>query len=117
MAARAVRHEHVEAVAGVGIVGRGSGSALRLQPLLELRRRLGDDEQRHVGVLQAAELRALAAIGAGPVGAHRQRVRLPWDEVHLAGEIGHPEAVDRSRHRSAARRSRRRWLAHEFRSP
>ena len=46
-------------------VGRLRVGGLAGEPSLECVRRLGDDVQRHLRVLLAAELGALAAVGAG----------------------------------------------------
>src|SRR3954467_9292568 len=51
-------------------------------------------EERHVGVLQSAELRALSAIDTGSIRADRQLVVTPRDEVLLAGKTRYPEGVD-----------------------
>ena len=45
-------------------------------------------------MLEAAELGALAAVDAGLVGAERMRRGAARDQVLLAGEVRHPEAVD-----------------------
>jgi hypothetical protein len=51
------------------------GLTLLLQPCRELRLRFCNDSQGHVGVLQAAELRALPPEDAGPVGLNPDRRR------------------------------------------
>ena len=56
--------------------------------------RLGDDVERHVRVLQAAELGALAAKDARPVGLQPDRGRVAGNQIALAVEVRHPEAVD-----------------------
>ena len=79
----------------VGVGERVDGTLLLLaQPLLEVGGALGDHAEAHVGVREAAVLRALPEIGPGFVGVERERVLLPWDDVLLARELGHPEAVD-----------------------
>ncbi len=45
-------------------------------------------------VLQPAELGALAAIDAGPLGREGELVVAAGDQVLLAGEAGHPEGMD-----------------------
>src|SRR5205807_8535333 len=55
--------------------------------------RLGDDEERHVGVLEAAVLGALTPAGAGPGRFEAPHVVLAGDGVELASELGHPEAA------------------------
>src|SRR5205823_12336503 len=76
------------------IRGRRYRGVLLLQPGGELIGRLGDDVDGHVGVLQAAELRALAAVGAGFVGFDPERVCLARNDVDFTVELRHPEAVD-----------------------
>ena len=53
---------------------RGDARLVR-EPGAERGRRLGDDLDRHVRVLQPAELRALAAVAPGPVGLEQDPVR------------------------------------------
>ena len=74
--------------------GRRGRRALLLQPGLELRRRLRDDDEPHLGVLRAAELRALAAVHAGAIGLDVGGGVVTRDEVALAVQRRHPEAVD-----------------------
>ena len=63
-------------------------------PAVEVLARLGDHQQAHVGVLQTAELGALAAIDAGLVGLDHEDVRTVRQGVELAVQVGDPEAVD-----------------------
>ena len=53
-----------------------------------------DDQEAHAGVLDAAELGALAPVGARRLGREAQHVVLAGDHVDLAGQLRHPEAVD-----------------------
>jgi hypothetical protein len=78
------------------LVGRGlrGGLPLMCLPTRELFLWLGKDVERHMGMLQATELGALAAEHPGPVGLQMQRVHLARDQVLLALEVRHPEAVD-----------------------
>src|SRR5262245_53643622 len=76
----------------VGRLARRLG--LVLQPGVELVGREGDDPLAHVAVGQAAELGALAHVGAGLVGVEPQRVLAPGDGVLLAVEGRDPERVD-----------------------
>src|SRR5581483_9315033 len=69
-------------------------AALLLHPGVERAGRLGDDDEAHQRVLQAAELGALAAIGAGLVGAQPHAVDAPGNDIGLAGQMRHPEAVN-----------------------
>ena len=54
----------------------------------------GDDVERHVRVLQPAELRALAAEDARTIGLHPDRRGVAGNQIALAVEVRHPEAVD-----------------------
>ena len=63
-------------------------------PGVELGRRFGDDQQRHVRVLRAAEFGALAAIDARPC---RPRARSRWSgpgSRRSCRPARHPERVD-----------------------
>src|SRR5690242_19572977 len=57
---------------------------LAVPPGLELRRRLGNDGERHMGVLKSTVFAALAAIGAGPIRLDPRVVLLAGDQVGLA---------------------------------
>src|SRR6185503_2285062 len=56
--------------------------------------RLGDDEQRHLRVLESAELRTLRAIHSRPICADPCLCVMPRDQVALPSEVWHPEAVN-----------------------
>ena len=85
----------------LGIARRLGRPDLRIAPALELLLRLGDDEDAHMGVLEAAELGALAAVDARPVGDEPDVVLLAGDQVLLAHEVRDPEGVDHvGRHRA-----------------
>ena len=56
--------------------------------------RFGDDVEGHVRVLQPAELRALAAEDARPIGLHPDRRRVARNQIALALKVRHPETVD-----------------------
>ena len=75
-------------------VGTSAPSSWFCLPGLVVGRREGDDAHPHVGVGQAAELRALAAVHAGLVGLDEQRVLAAGDGVALAVERRDPERVD-----------------------
>ena len=64
------------------------------QPALELLGGHDLDGERHEGVVQSAELRAHAVVGAGGRGAHVEHVHVTRDRVALEQEVGHPEGVD-----------------------
>src|SRR5438477_551630 len=61
--------EHLQPALRLRVGRRLRGLALRLGPGVELLGRLGDHEQAHQRVLQAAELGALAAVDACAIGA------------------------------------------------
>jgi hypothetical protein len=67
---------------------------LILQPALELLHRLGHHQERHVGVLMAAELGALAAIRPWRIGLNPGVGHEAWEQVAFALQARHPEAVD-----------------------
>ena len=79
---------------GGGRGGRRRRLELRRHPGVELLAGLSDDEESHVGVLEAAELGALSAVDAGLIGLQHQGVGGLWEEVELAVQLRHPEAVD-----------------------
>jgi hypothetical protein len=56
--------------------------------------RVGTDAESHQRMLQSAELRALAAVGAGLVGPQQQLRAAPGQHVLLAVQARHPEGVD-----------------------
>ena len=76
------------------VSGGRAACSCAVAPRFERGRLLGDHQQRHVRVLQATELGALAAIHAGPIGGEGQVVAAARDQILLAREIGHPEGVD-----------------------
>jgi hypothetical protein len=49
--------------------------------------------EAHVRVLEAAELHALARVGAGLLRRDVERARVPGHHVDLALQAGHPEGV------------------------
>ncbi len=77
---------------GIGRCGRGPG--LDRQPRREVFGGVDPHIQRHLGMLQAAELRALAAHPSQPARRDRQMVGPPRDHVDLAAEVGDPERMD-----------------------
>ena len=62
-------------------------------PDVEVAGRHRDDPKAHLGVLDAAELRAFAAVHPGLAHGEPQHVVLAGNHVFLAGELRHPEAV------------------------
>src|SRR6266487_2758107 len=87
-------HEHALAAHTRRIRRYLRGSPLPLEPRVELLARLGNNEERHVRVLQSAKLRTLAAIHAGSVRFDRDACRVTGSEIALAAQIGYPEAVN-----------------------
>src|SRR6476469_10515921 len=63
-------------------------------PCLELGRSQRDHKERHLGVLHAAEFRALAAIDAWPIRFDTNSVSLAGYHVHLARQLRYPEGMD-----------------------
>src|SRR5207253_3064440 len=72
----------------------GSGLALRGEPSSEVVGALGDDADAHPGMLDAAELRALALVRTGAARNEAKGVVRAGDHVSPAAELGHPEAMD-----------------------
>src|SRR5919202_1096231 len=66
---------------------------LRRDPALVGGLRLYEDARRHLGVEDPAELAALAAVGADPLGAEPRVVRLAGNGIELPVELGDPPAV------------------------
>ena len=62
-------------------------------PLGEIRRRVHVNADQHLGVCRAAILRALAQIEARFVRIDPHDIDLVGNQIHLAGQIRHPEAV------------------------
>ena len=88
-------HEDVAAAAlGRARADRAPAAAWPSSQRFEVAVGLRDDVERHVRVLQAAELRALAAEDAGPIGLEPDRRRVARNQIALALEVRHPEAVD-----------------------
>ena len=89
------RHEHVARLAlcsGVG--GRLRVCELCSAPALENHPLIGDDQQRHMRVLQAAELGALPAIDAWPIDGEDKRITTAGYEVLFACQVRNPEGMD-----------------------
>jgi hypothetical protein len=78
------------ACASVGSRRGGAAAA----PGLELRPADRRALEGHEGVLEAAELGALAAVQAGLVGLEGHQRGAARDQVLLARQAGHPQAVD-----------------------
>ena len=76
---------------------RGRGAQLVVLPLREVLGAVDDDAEPHVGVRQPAELRALSEVDAGHARHEDDAVRVAGDDVALAAELRHPEAVDHVR--------------------
>src|SRR3546814_16725335 len=88
------RHTSCALVTGVQTCALPISVELRVLPRLELGGFEGDDAHAHVAVGEPAELGALAAVHAGLVGRHLERVRSARDSVALAVEARDPERVD-----------------------
>ena len=69
------------------------GLKLRLFPGIEFRRRLGDDEEMHPGVLGSAEFRAAAEMCPGLVGLQPDVIRMLRNRRDFSREFRHPEFV------------------------
>ena len=67
---------------------------LRRHPAGEVVRRVHGHGEEHARVLHAAELGALPDVGARRPRLHPRPVALAGDDVHLARELGDPEAVN-----------------------
>jgi len=63
----------------------------RVQPRLEVVVWLGDDLERHVRVLQAAEFGALPAKDPGPVGAQPDGGDVAGNQIAFALEVRRPK--------------------------
>ena len=72
--------------------GCGAAGDSRAQPRVERRPRLGDHEERHVRVLQPAELGALPAVDARLVGVQRHTVRLCPGSCRSSGSAPAPRS-------------------------
>ena len=68
--------------------------ALAGRPFLVVGIVFGNDQHRHVAVLDAAELRALPAVDARALGANGEFVEPSRDQVLLAGEARYPERMN-----------------------
>ena len=90
----ALRAEQRQAALRFRAARRRGRRRLRPQPGIEHRRRIDDDLDCHLRVLVAAELGALAAMPPRLGDLEPQLLHPPRDHVDLAGERGHPEAVD-----------------------
>src|SRR5215813_5243736 len=86
------RGEQVAPPTRRGVVARGG--ALSGDPALEFIPRMHHDHKKHEAVLDAAILCALADVGPGTGRLDPHMVDLVRDHVHLARELGNPEAVD-----------------------
>ena len=83
--------ENLPAVADGGV--DGGRLLLRGDPSIEVGARLDDHAQQHHGVLGAAVLAALPEVGPGDVRIDPHRIFPVRDDVSLAGQARHPEAV------------------------
>src|SRR5215467_11256922 len=86
------RGKEIAAMPRRRVVARGG--PLGGDPTLELIPRMHHDDEEHETVLDAAVLRALADVGPGTGRLDPHVVDLVRDHVHLARELGNPEAVD-----------------------
>jgi hypothetical protein len=87
-------HEHISTCAGCPLRRLSGRPAHGREPSFKRIIRFGDDVERHVGVLQAAEFRTLPAKHAGMIGLEPERGRIPRDQIAFALEIRNPETVD-----------------------
>ena len=95
VAARALARHELLLTPPRGCRRRSSGRRGHVrEPAMERRRRLRDHPHRHVRVLEAAELSALAAIDARLVGDEQDSVRLARDHVDLPVQLRYPERMD-----------------------
>lgn len=74
--------------------GLGGGLALTVCPRGQVVRRFRNEHEGHLGMLRAAELRALSPVHPGPVGLDGEGVDLAGDQVELPVKLRHPETVD-----------------------
>src|SRR5215471_281950 len=86
------RGEEIAAMPRRRVVPRGG--ALSGDPAFELIPWMHHDHEEHETVLDAAVLRTLADVGPGTGRLDPHMVDLVRDHVHLARELGNPEAVD-----------------------
>ena len=89
------RHEDVAATALLlGLRIAAPAGAWPSSQRCELAVGLGDDVERHVRVLKAAELSALPAEDSGLVGLQPDRGDVAGNQIAFALEVRRPEAVD-----------------------
>ena len=79
-----------------GFLVRGFDGRLQLmlQPSVEVVRRFGDNPERHVSMLEAAEFRTLATILAGAVRLEPLQGGMTGNQVALALETWGPETMN-----------------------
>src|SRR3954447_22156559 len=95
MASRALLgHERLLTGTRFGVRRRNRVLLLQARPFIESALFFRDDKERHVGMLQPAEFRALAAIDASALGADGKFIRSSRHEILLAGKARHPEGVN-----------------------
>src|SRR5207302_7646531 len=86
--------KHVASVVAGGVAGLGGRAPLSGQPRLETIRLFGDQKKPHVRVLIAAKFRTSSFEHSCPFGSKQMPGRPSGDQIFLAVEIWHPEAVD-----------------------
>ena len=88
------RQENLHAAFAQRVVGRLGRADLVLAPALEFFSRMRDYGDGHMGMLPAAEFRALTAKDSILGGLYHEPVLAPRNDVHLAGETGHPKGMN-----------------------
>ena len=85
--------EHILTVGKRVVLRRRCILLLLCDPLLKFIRRKGNDKKLHIGMLRAAKFGTFATINAWFIGMYPEVVLCTWDEIHLACQLRHPEAV------------------------
>src|SRR3954467_7509014 len=88
------REEDLPPIARARIVRYGGRCSRLGEPRGEILARAPDEGKRHLRMLGAAELGALRPVDASAVRVEEERRRVAGDQVALADEVRHPEAVN-----------------------
>src|SRR5206468_1002098 len=91
--------KHFASVVAGRVAGLGGRAPFGGKPRLETIRLFGDQKKPHVRVLIAAKFRTPSFEHACPFGSKKMPSRPSGDQIFLAVEIWHPEAVDHIRGR------------------
>src|SRR6185369_6375591 len=95
MTSRALlRHKNLLSCNRLGIGRRHGVVSLQCGPRLKRGLLFGDNEKRHVGVLQTAKLGALTTIHARTLGANGKLIRAAGNQILFARKAWHPEGVN-----------------------